>query len=184
MLYFIDINNKQCFIMAPKCGTTTVADYLNIQLHTHQPDPAPYLSDNSFKKYIIVRKNIYSRFLSGFYEDLFNNNCYNNIHITFDEYLSFLLHCFNNKIVDVNNLNVYLKNDTFVDWGNCSGMSLPLTNDSGEFVSHIISQKYAIGQIVELIDGSNVQVIDLPKLNTILLKNIHKIRNLLRTRAN
>ena len=79
MLLYIDYNNKYCFIVPPKCGNTSIAHTLNINFsiqYTYE-EVIRVLTSDEFKK-IIVLRNIYDRFLSGFYEDLKNNSCYKN----------------------------------------------------------------------------------------------------------
>lgn len=160
--------------MAPKCGSTTIAKYMNLNLHIqyNQEQISSILKNDDWLKIIIIRKNVCERFLSGFYEDLFNNNCYNNIHITFEQYLDFLYYCFNNKIKNVSNLNIFFNEDIFIDWGNCSNKSLTLTNNKGEFISHIQSQKFAIERFINTIEGNNIKLIELKNLNNILNNNI------------
>jgi hypothetical protein len=171
MIMFIDYNNKIVYIMACKCGTTTIANMLNVNIHTEYDNDTinNTLNNSEYKKIIIIRKSIIDRFLSGFYEDLFNNFCYDNMDITFNDYLLFLQKCYKEKIPNVNNLNVYNNNlDIPVWFGNCSNVSLNITDETGNFCSHIMSQKYHICNIVNAINCKNVEIIELSKLNTIL----------------
>lgn len=171
MICFNDELQKIIYIMAPKCGTTTIAKMLNINIHT--PYDLTNINNLEYKIIIIIRKNIIERFLSGFYEDLFNNTCYDNMNITFNDYLLFLYKCFQEKIANVNNISCYNKNMNVGVWyGNCSGYYLNLTDNYGNFVSHIQSQKYAISNIVNLIENKqNVKIIELNNLS-IISKNI------------
>jgi hypothetical protein len=61
MLLFIDERTKICYIMALKCGSHTIANYLNTDLHTsyakHQ------LTNDEYTKIIIFRKDVVDRFL-------------------------------------------------------------------------------------------------------------------------
>lgn len=171
MGFLIDENNKLCYIMAPKSGSTTIANYLNIDQNIIYGDEKTLniLNDQSYKKIIIIRKNIVARFLSGFYEDLFNNTCYDSMDITFKEYLDFLYFCYKNKIKEVNNLNVFMNNNnSVVYWGNCSNKILPLTNADGNFISHIQSQKYALCNFITDVDCPNTYLIELSNLNYII----------------
>ena len=85
MLIFIDKENKIFYIMSPKCGTTTIANMLSVDINYKYPkEELDNLNNPEYKKIIIVRKSIIDRFLSGFYEDLFNN-------ITFKELLLVVL---------------------------------------------------------------------------------------------
>ena len=171
MILFIDYNNKIVYIMSCKCGTTTIANMLNIDINTEYDNDTinNTLNNPEYKKIIIIRKSIIDRFLSGFYEDLFNNFCYDNMNITFNDYLLFLQKCYKEKIPNVNNLNVYNNNlDIPVWFGNCSNVSLNITDENGNFCSHIMSQKYHIQNIVNAINCKNVEIIELSKLNTIL----------------
>ena len=179
MILYIDYTKKNVYIMAPKCGSNSVAYYLNVDLH-HEYTIKDELTNDDFKKYIIVKKDIVERFLSGFYEDLFNNTCYDNMEITFHEYLLFLYKCFTEKIPDVNNLSVYLNRDIPVWFGNDSNISLNITDSQGNFISHIITQKHAINPIIDMIEGENVTIVALSKLSQILpnsKKMNEKIKN-------
>jgi len=168
MIYFIDEINKIFYIMAPKCGSTTIAHMLNVDLHKKYD--LSNINNPEYKKIIIIRKNVIDRFLSGFYEDLFNNTCYNNINVTFNDYLLFLYKCFKEKIPYVNSMKINNEKNIPIFYGNCSNKTLAITDNKGQFVSHIISQKYAIYNIVKLIKNkTNVEIIE--------LKNLSKITN-------
>ena len=163
--------------MAPKCGNTTIAEYLGVDIHTYYEDMEVIrvLQSDEFKKIIIIR-NIYDRFISGFYQDLLANTCYNNINITFLNYCLFLKYCFDNKLKNVNNLNVYFPDLNIpIWWGNCSNVYLPITNNMGQIYGHIGSQKYYISNYIKLIKGNNVNILDLKDLNKYL--NINLIKN-------
>lgn len=169
MLIFIDNSNKIIYIMAPKCGTTTIANMLNVSVnHKYSNEELDNLNNPEYKKIIIIRKSIVDRFLSGFYEDLFNNSCYNNMDITFDNYLNFLYKCHNNKIPNVNNINIYNEVNIPVWFGNCSDVYNNITDNNGNFCSHIMSQKYALYNIVNNIKCKNVEIIELNNLSVIL----------------
>ena len=167
MIIYIDWKNKKCFIAAPKCGNQTLSAYLNIPLDYEYTDEEinKCLTDNNYQKIIIIR-DIVDRFISGFYEDLLNNNCYNSINISFYEYCKFLRYIFDNKIKNVTNLNVYFKNiDANINWGNCSNLSHPITNSNGLIDGHIISLTNSIKNFEEIIQGDNVKIIDINELN-------------------
>ena len=168
MFNFLDEINKIIYIMAPKCGTTTIASMLNVNLHTKQD--LSNINNPEYKKIIIIRKNVIDRFLSGFYEDLYNNSCYDNCNVTFNDYLLFLYKCFQEKKPHVDNMKIYTETDIPIWFGECSGLKLNITNDKGQFISHIQSQKTAISNIVSLINNTtNVEIIE--------LKNLSKITN-------
>jgi hypothetical protein len=166
--------------MAPKCGSTTIANMLDISLETKQN--LSFINNPEYKKIIIIRKNVVERFLSGFYEDLINNFCYDNLNITFNDYLLFLYKCFQQKIPYADNIKIYNEdNEEYIMpiWcGNCSYQIYPITNYEGVFCAHLQSQKYAINGVVELIkDKTNVKIIelnDLSKLTNSLKKNEKK----------
>jgi hypothetical protein len=121
---------------------------------------------------------VIDRFLSGFYEDLFNNTCYNNINVNFNDYLLFLYKCFKEKIPHANNMKIHNEQDIPVWYGNCSGYSLSLTNEEGNFASHIQSQKYAISNIVKLIHNkTNVEIIELKNLSKLTNNIKHNVKN-------
>lgn len=173
MIIYIDYSKKIVFIIPPKNGNNSIAEYLNISIH-HSYDKNEIkncLNDDNFIKLIIIRKNIIDRFLSGFYEDLFNNKCYNNIDISFTEYLLFLNHCYIHKIPKVDNLNVYLNDNISICFGNCSNKYLPITNDKGIFVSHIQSQKYSINSYLQY---KNIKLLDIKDLDKFLNRSLHK----------
>jgi len=166
MLLYIDNNEKKCYIMAPKCGSHTISKMLNTDLHTDYSDW--HLDNDDYTKIIIIRKDVIDRFLSGFYEDLFNNTCYDNMNISFNDYLLFLFKCYNEKIPDINNLQVFTGSDNPVWFGNCSGVYKNITDKKGHFCSHIMSQKYAIYNFVSKIVGKNVKIVELKNLQKIL----------------
>jgi len=179
MLLFIDNCNKIIYIMAPKCGTNSIADLLHVNIHKEYTNSElDNLNNPEYKKIIIIRKFIIDRFLSGFYEDLFNNTCYNNMDITFNDYLLFLYKCYKDKIPNVNNMNVYNGLDIPIWFGNCSKVSRSITNHNGDFCSHIQSQKYSIFNIINEIKCKNIQLIELNNLSLIIpqikKKNVKK----------
>lgn len=166
MLLFVDEKNKICYIMAVKCGSHTISKYLNTNLHTAYTNHQ--LTNDEYTKIIIFRKDVVDRFLSGFYEDLFNNTCYNNMDVTFNDYLLFLYKCYIEKIPNVNNLSCYLNKDIPVWYGNCSKVCKNITNNNGIFCSHIQTQKTSIYGIVSKIGGKNVKIIELNDLSKLI----------------
>jgi len=166
MIYYIDYIKKIIYIMAPKCGTTTISTYLKKSLHTKYDNNL--LFDKGYLKLVIYRENIIERFISGFYEDLFNNLCYDNMDITFNEYLLFLYNCFKNKISNANSINIDLNKNIPVWWGNCSNIFLPITNNDGSFISHIQSQKYAISKLINSFKDDNIKIIELNNINLLI----------------
>jgi len=167
MIVFLDRSNKIYYIMVPKCGTTTIATMLNVPIVSS--GDLSNINNPEYKKVIIIRKNLVSRFLSGFYQDLLVNRCYSNINIKFNDYLLFLYDCYQKKHPRVKNMKIYNKQEIPICWGNCSGLYLPITNDKGDFSSHIQSQCFAINKIVKLIKNkTNVVVVELNKLSTYL----------------
>lgn len=176
MLIFIDNLNKIIYIMSPKCGTTTIANMLSVDInHKYNDKELENLNNPEYKKIIIIRKSIIDRFLSGFYEDLFNNSCYNNIDITFNDYLLFLHKCYTEKIPNVDNTYIYNNLNMPLWFGNCSGVYRSITDKNGNFSSHIMSQKYAICNLVNKINCiDNIQIIELNDLSTILPNNVEK----------
>jgi hypothetical protein len=175
MFIFLDYKKNIVYILSPKCGTQTIATSLDGNLFPKYSieEETNCLQSDNFKKIIIYKKNILSRFLSGFHEDLFNNTCYDDIDITFDNYLIFLKQTFINKDKCTNTL-IDDKGVVAPIWfGNCSNVSLPITDSSGEFVSHIISQKTSIKRFIDNILGNNVEICELHELNK-LIGNIHE----------
>ena len=167
MILYIDNNKKIIYIMAPKCGTTTIAHMLHVDLHhKYSTEEINNLNNPEYKKIIIIR-NVIDRFLSGFYEDfnIYQSNCYDNMHITFDEYLLFLYKCYKEKLPNVNTININNLNIP-IWWGN--SLKLNITNNNGEFCSHIQNQKYAISHITQIINCKNVELIDLSNLSYII----------------
>ena len=161
MVFYIDYEKQNVYITSPKCGCTSIANHLNTEWVSKYKDNE--FKNNSFTKFIIFRHDIVERFLSGFYEDLKSNSCYDNMEVTFNDYLLFLYKCFKEKIPFVNNLSSYLNKDIPVWWGNCSNVSLYLTNRNGEFTSHLQSQyfalRYHVSQLIQ--KDKNVKLIDL-----------------------
>lgn len=166
MIIYVDNKEKICYIMAPKCGSHTISTMLNTDLHTVYPEW--HLRNDDYRKIIIIRKDVIDRFLSGFYEDLISNTCYDNMNITFNDYLLFLFKCYNEKIPNVNNLQVYTGSDNPLSYGNCSGVAKSITDENGLFCSHIMSQKYAIQNLTDNIVGKNVKIIELNNLQEII----------------
>ena len=173
MKFFLDNNKKRIFIVPPKCGNTSISKYLNVPLHSVFPNIDKLLIDETFVKIIIIRHNVIDRFLSGFYEDLFNNICYENVDISFTNYLNFLNHCFINKIKNVNNLNVQNGNkDQYICFGNCSNVSLPITNNKGIFVSHIQPQYITWNH--PFLKSKNIELLKIENINDFLNINIRE----------
>lgn len=169
MIIFIDMIKKICFLVSPKAGSCTIASYLNIPLLTKYSDEMIHnvLTNDTYMKIIIIRKNIIERFISGFYEDLLNSTCYNNMNITFNNYLLFLNNCYINKIKNVNNLNCVLTTYMPIWFGN-NERALSITDQNGLFSSHIMSQHYALNVFINMIEGSNIKLIELNNLNKFL----------------
>ena len=186
MIFYIDYEKKCCYIVSPKCGNTTISKYLNLNIHIKYSNEEIYniLKNNDFLKIIVVR-DVLERFLSGFYEDLNNNSCYLNIDISFYKYCIFLKYCHDNKIKNVNNLNLYFKKyDVPIWWGNCSNKFLNITDENGNISGHLVSQKLSINNLVSLIKGNNVKVINtedlflyLPQNKEITIQNKKKYSN-------
>ena len=172
MILFIDNDNKKIYIVAPKCGNTTIARMLNVNLHYNYKNELDKLNNPEYTKIIVVR-NVVDRFLSGFYEDFFNSGkCYNNMDITFDEYLLFLYKCYKEKIPNVNNIN-----NIPLWWG--KNQVLNITNDEGNFCSHIQSQKFAISHIINSLTCNNIQIMDTNNLSSITnIKENVKVKNI------
>ena len=172
MILFIDYNNKTVFVCPPKCGNTSIASYLNITLHHEYTNEEinNVLNDDKYVKLFVIRKNIFDRFLSGFYEDLFNNKCYDDLNITFDDYLNFLYDCYTNKIKNLNKI-IINDNEYPIYFGNCSNLSLNLTDDEGNFISHIQLQKYTLQHFINL---KNIKLIRIEDLNNYFKKDIIK----------
>jgi len=171
MIIFIDYKKKIVFICPPKCGNNSIAKYLNIPLHNEysNDDILSVLNDDNYIKLFVIRKNIIERFLSGFYEDLFNNACYDNLEITFKDYLKFLFLCFKNKINNVKNIEIN-GNILPIYYGNCSNLELSITDENGNFQSHIQTQKYTLQHYVNFY---NIKLIEINDLNILFGKNIN-----------
>lgn len=100
---------------------------------------------------------------------ILKNTCYDECNITFNEYLYFLYFCYKNKQPNVNNLNIYNNIPDCPIWfGNCSMLTLNITDSTGQFCSHIMSQKYAIENYINII-------IDKSKLNIIEINDLYKL---------
>ena len=171
---YVDYIHKTIYIMACKCGTTTISHMLNmLNNDSNVTHNTVDINNPKYKKIIIMRKCVIDRFLSGFYEDLFNNSCYNNMNITFNNYLLFLHKCYKEKLPNVGNLFIYNGLDMPVWFGNCSNVIYNITVYCGNFCSHIASQKYAICHVLNNITCTNIEIIELNELH-ILLPNIKK----------
>jgi hypothetical protein len=177
MIVFIDYTKKEVFIVPPKCGNQTIAKYLNLPLHKEYSFEEIFsvLSDNSYKKIILFR-DIFDRFLSGFYEDLNNNSCYSNIDINFLEFCEFLNFCIDNNLTNINNLSCFDKKlDTEIWWGECSKRKINIINENGEIAGHISSQSSQIKELINVIENNNsnnVYLLDIKDLNKYLGINL------------
>ena len=172
MILFVDYVKSICYIVAPKCGNTTIANYLNVGLHHEFNNIEDILGDEKFTKIIILR-SIYGRFLSGFYEDLFNNDCFNDINIIFDDYLDFLKKITDNKEKNVDTIDYYYNLESQVKpiyWGQCSNLKLSITDNNGNLDGHIISFKNNVDYFVQ--KSNNVKLLDLNNLSDFLGSNI------------
>jgi hypothetical protein len=179
-MIFIDYNKKRVFILAAKCGNHTISDYLNcgLQGSFDQTEISSALGNKDFKKIFVIR-NPYVRFLSGFYEDLGNNDCYNNIDVSFKQYVQFLYYCHCNKIANVNNLNVYFPNNNQeIYWGGNLDLQLPITDVNGTITGHIEKQTQFIKFFFDLFQIKDIKVIDVCELSdTLGLKSSSEIKN-------
>ena len=160
MLYFIDYTKQIVYIMPPKCGSTTISNHLKVDILIEYEDKGEFAND-AFQKIIFYREDLVDRFLSGFYEDLINNDCYDTIHLSFHDYLLFLYDCFCKK-------TLYVK--TFPTgeplwFGIINNVYLPITDENGRLCSHIQSQKRAIEWVINKIRGTNVVVKELNQLS-------------------
>jgi len=168
MTIYIDHDNKICYILSPKCGTQSIVKSLNLTMKKEYDYHEVFdtLKNVNYKKIIIIR-DIFSRFLSGFYEDLHNNECYLDINISFIDYVKFLKYCYDNKIPSVNNLNVYFKEDKKIWWGQCSNVILPITDEKGNLSGHLIHQKTHLLPYINIIDidDKNIEIIDIKELH-------------------
>jgi len=174
MIIFIDYKNHKCYIASCKCGNTTIAAHLKLPLHTKYSNNeiVRVLRDADFQKIIIIR-DILDRFYSGFCEDIKNNTCYENIHISFYEYCLFLKHCYDNKLKNVNNINAfYKKSNVPIWWGNCGNKNKPITNSDGQLDGHIISQYNSIINFVNIIKDANNKMLILDINNLTLNSEI------------
>ena len=170
MIIYIDHQHKHVFLTAPKCGSTTIASHLNVSLHEKYDADCMInvLTNDEYLKIIVIRTDVVGRFLSGFTEDLYNNECYANLNLTFNAYIEFLYHCYTNKIKHVNNLNVFLEQDVPIYFGECSSRKLPITNENGEFISHIQTQKFALQHFIDIITGTSVKLLEINELSRFL----------------
>jgi hypothetical protein len=154
--------------MPVKCGTTTIANILSVDLqHCYTREELNNLNNPEYKKIIIIRKNLIDKFLSGFYEDLFNNSCYDTMDIAFNYYLFFLYKCYKEKRANLNTIEI--NNVTIPIWfGNCSNVYKNITDKNGNFCSHLQTQKYSIYHIIQYITCKNTFLIELNNLSSIL----------------
>jgi hypothetical protein len=174
MIIYIDKLDKNIYIAAPKCGSTSIASKIGVHVCNDEysiENNINYIQDASYKKIIVYRKNIIGRFLSGFFEDLFNNSCYNTMEITFETYIYFLYKCYKDKIQNVINLECIGYPDIGVWFGNCSNVTLSITDENGNFRSHIQSQEYSTNMYIEQITDSNVILCELNKLDYFIKKH-------------
>ena len=168
MLYFVDKLKKIVYIMAPKCGTQTIAKYLDVSIHQDEEyNLTTELIDDEYRKYIIIREDIIERFLSGVNEDLYSNSCYNNMDISLKVYILSIYINLLNKTPLLNKITI--NNTEYPIWfGESDTCTIPITDTLGNLCSHILSQEYAIKNIVYNIKGNNVRVLDINNLNKIL----------------
>ena len=57
MIIYVDYKNNRIFILAPKCGNNTLANYLNVPLHVEYPNIIDMLNNNKFTKIIVLHKH-------------------------------------------------------------------------------------------------------------------------------
>lgn len=149
MMYYIWNEKKIIFIVPPKCGNTTIASHLKLDiLHKYSLAELEAVFQNAtYTVVFVVRKNVIDRFLSGLYEDLLTNSCYDNLNMSFTEYLAFLHHCHAEKIPNVNNINVYnpeINHEVYFGSKN----RCPITNANGQFISHVQLQSSLFDNIL------------------------------------
>jgi hypothetical protein len=86
------------------------------------------------------------------------------MNITFNDFLLFLYKCHNEKTPNVNTINI--NNLTIPIWW--WGDKFNLTDNNGNFCSHIKGQKMEISHITNNIKCNNVELIDLSNLSYII----------------
>ena len=174
MIIYIDYEKFICYIVAPKCGNWSIAHHLKVGLFKNYGNTDEILADEKFTKIIILR-SVYSRFLSGFYEDLFKNDCHNDINITFDEYLDFLKKITDNKEKNVDTIDYiynFEKQIKPIYWGQCSNKRLPITDNDGILCTHNKSFKKCVDQFVQC--STNIKLLKLNNLSDFLGSNKKK----------
>jgi sugar phosphate isomerase/epimerase len=162
---------KIIIITSPKCGSTSLKEYF-MNIENYDSEMLLKLL-HEYKIYIVFNENIIKRFLSGFFEDLINNSCYNEIDISFKDYVDILYNININKVAEVNKIQ-YNNIEYNIWWGECSNRKISLTDEHGEFMSHIQSQTYSIINFLNILDNNcNVEIIDLKNLYY-LIRGEHK----------
>ena len=166
---------KTIIITSPKCGSTSILKSNKYKFESIEFEKEEYILD-LFKKYqvvIVYRENIIKRFLSGFYEDLINNSCYDNVDLTFEEYVCGLYNIYLNKTQNVSEIYI---NDKIIPiyWGECSNKKINITDNEGNFISHIQSQEYAMINFINIFDETyNVKLLELNNLSILTGEKKH-----------
>jgi hypothetical protein len=153
--------------MSPKCGTQTISYFLGVELHQEYDVKDEFINDD-YKKYIIFREDIIERFLSGFNEDLYSNTCYDNMNITFHDCVQCLYQHYIKKTPELRNLHINDVNYPIWFGEEPNSIKLSITDECGNFCSHILSQTFSIKNITDLIKGKNVFIVELNNLHKLL----------------
>lgn len=171
MPIFVCHLKKIVVITSPKCGSTSLRECFENIEHYEENKILQLL--NEYKIYIVYNENIKRRFLSGFYEDLINNSCYDEMNISFSDYIDILYNIHLNKTKNVNKIQ-HNNKEYDIWWGECSNNKSNITNENGVFVSHIQTQKYSTINYSNIFEENhNVELLKLKDIS-FLTNNIHK----------
>ncbi len=191
MRFFVDDIHKFCYIVAPKCGNSSIAKNLGVPvlINYSEDKKREILFDSTYTKVIIVRQNLVDRFLSGLYEEMFpksgiNGEIYANINLTFGEFLESLFAIIKSRAPNVQTIShpsSTFASEAAAQW-RIESFGGPITDEFGTLVTHMGSQFWWISDIVRVmltaptpqpwtvIDTANIcQALDMP-----IVKNVKK----------
>jgi len=177
------IKTRQIFITAPKCGSTTIRNFVDnnkIECHNNAKNIYEECKNPENTKIFIIREDVVSRFLSGLYEDFFSYDAffYKNLDIRIYDFIDFLYECYKQKRCNVNVINIGDKSYP-IGSGDPTKPS-DITDHRGIFTGHIQPQHALLSYYEHAMgDEKNTYILNLNDIGVFFnssVGNSHKTR--------
>jgi hypothetical protein len=181
MVVLADENKKVVFVVPHKCGISTISTYVSKSNGIECSDEynVSTLRDLGFTEYkpeylnyhkILVLRDPYERFISGFLQDVSYNNMtnYKNIDLTFEQFCDYL-----QKVYMISNVNYYVKNGIkilFYDELNILALHYNDNNCKNLLSGHIGSMYREIYTDLQFFNNTFDEIITINELDSVLKK--------------